>query len=196
VHETVDMVGTDNDDDILTVDEVRSRLAGISDDEARKLIHISKWFAVRCSIPAEDLRQEAILRVLSGSRRCRRGGDFVRFLAGVIKSLASAESEAKKAGARPELVAFDGANGPDPVDETPSPERLVASRLDDGQTLAEIDRVIADDEQLELLVEGLADNMIGEDLEVLLGVDVKGLAAVRKRLKRRLLNEFSERMGR
>jgi DNA-directed RNA polymerase specialized sigma24 family protein len=195
VHETVDMVGADEDDHLLSVEEARVCLNGLSDDEASKLVQISKWFANRCEVPAEDLRQEAIVRVLSGSRQCRRGADFVRFLAGVMRSLVSAESEAKKAGARPVLVLLDDKNGHDLADNAPSPEHLVASRMDDGQTLAEIDRIIADDEQLQLLVEGLADNMIGEDLEALLGVDVKGLAAARKRLKRRLLNEFPERMG-
>lgn len=195
MHETVDMVGADEHGDLLSVDEARVRLDSLSNDEANKLIQISKWFANRCEVPAEDLRQEAIVRVLSGSRQCRRGADFVRFLAGVMRSLVSAESEAKKAGVRPVLVVLDSKNGHDVADDALSPEHWVASRMDDGQTLAEIDRIIADDEQLQLLVEGLADNMIGADLEVLLGVDVKGLAAARKRLRRRLLNEFPERMG-
>lgn len=181
MHETVDMVGADENDDLLSVKEARVRLNSLSNDEANKLIQISKWFANRCEVPAEDLRQEAIVRVLSGSRQCRRGADFVRFLAGVMRSLVSAESEAKKAGARPVLVVLDSENGHDLADDALSPEHLVASRMDD--------------EQLQLLVEGLADNMIGADLEALLGVDVKGLAAARKRLKRRLLNEFPERMG-
>jgi len=52
--------------------------------------------------------------------------------------------------------------------------------------LAAIESLIADDEELQILVEGICDHMRGRQLEELLNVDAKGLAAIRKRLRRKL----------
>jgi hypothetical protein len=50
--------------------------------------------------------------------------------------------------------------------------------------------MVAGDEQLQLLIEGIYDNMRGAELQELLGVDEKGLAALRKKLRRLLLAAF------
>ena len=52
---------------------------------------------------------------------------------------------------------------------------------------------IEGDEKLELLVEGIYDQMRGAELRNLLGVDEQGLAALRKKLKRRLQEASAER---
>lgn len=77
--------------------------------------------------------------------------------------------------------------------ETVSPEHAAMSRLTDVAILKEIEEMVADDDELALLVEGVCDGMQGQDLQDLLGVDAKGLAAVRKRLKRKLNAKYPER---
>lgn len=64
------------------------------------------------------------------------------------------------------------------------------STRDDGEVLDVISQLIEDDEQLQLLLEGICDQMRGDQLEDLLGVDTQGLATARRRLKRRLQNGF------
>ncbi|MES1975593.1 MAG: hypothetical protein V4472_24310 [Pseudomonadota bacterium] len=174
----------------LSAEEVRAMICQLSPAEATKIVRVARWFSFRCGIPTEDLHQEAFTRLLSGDRRARRNFRFAREVGGIIKSIAGSEIESIKSGLREVRPPPDGVSAPDLVDPSPSPETLVLSAHDDGGTLAAIDRLIEDDEQLQLLVEGICDKMQGEELEELLGVDVQGLAAARRRLKRRLQSAF------
>jgi len=189
VQETVEIADCSQTDH-LSVDEVRTMLRDLDRRRAAKIDKIAKWFALRCRMPAEDLTQEAFTRMLEGRRTVPRGTDIIRFVAGVIKSIASEEVEAIRRGRRDVRPAPDGTNGPDAPDPSPSPERLLQSARDDREVLAAIDRLMKDDEQLQLLVEGICDDMRGDELEELLEVDEKGLAAARRRLKRKLKSAF------
>ena len=144
----------------------------------------------------EDLSQEAFKRMLQGTRRLPRGADVLPIIAGVIKSIASQEVEAIRAGFRDVRSVPGGSSGRDLPDPAPSPERMLASARDDGEVLAAISGLIEDDEQLQLLVEGICDGMLGRELEELLGVDTKRLAAIRKRLSRRLQSAFPKGLER
>ena len=135
----------------------------------------------------EELYQEAITRALEGHRTCRRGVSVVAFICGVMKSLVSQEREAVKAGMRAVAVGEDALPEVDvnAVQDSPLDRLIERERHEESQQL------IADDEQLQLLVEGICDDLRGQELEELLGVDAKGLAAARKRLKRRLSSRSS-----
>lgn len=174
----------------LTVDEVRAILRELDRSSGEKIDKVAKWFAPRCRMPAEDLTQEAFTRLLTGTRKLPRGADVVAIIAGVIRSIASQEVEAIRSGLREVRCPPDGSDGRDLPDPAPSPERLLASARDDGAVLAAISRMMEDDEQLQLLVEGICDGMRGEELEELLGVDTQRLATIRKRLSRRLQAAF------
>jgi hypothetical protein len=117
-----------------------------------------------------------------------------------MKSIASEEPRAKKRAAdgdsgRVELV-FVGNYGtsgaPELLDEVPSPEDQALPRHYHAQALQRALDSIKDDEELQLLAEGLFDRMRGEELEALLGTDTKGLAAAKRRLSRRLQARFPE----
>lgn len=176
--------------DYLSVDEVREMIRQLNPTDATKISNTARWFSLRCHIPAEDLRQEAFKRLLSGSRQARRGVEFAREMSGAIRSIASAEIETIRNGLREVRPTPDGVAAPDLADPSPSPERLLMSARDDGEVLDAIGQLIEDDEQLQLLLEGICDQMRGDQLEELLGVDTQGLATARRRLKRRLQNAF------
>ncbi|MFL0413641.1 hypothetical protein [Sphingomonas sp. 179-A 2A2 NHS] len=182
--------------DHLTVDEVRAVMCGLDRADFDKIERIAKWFAPRCRMQPEDLSQEAFKRMLQGTRRLPRGADVLPIIAGVIKSIASQEVEAIRAGFRDVRSVPGGSSGRDLPDPAPSPERMLASARDDGEVLAAISGLIEDDEQLQLLVEGICDGMLGRELEELLGVDTKRLAAIRKRLSRRLQSAFPKGLER
>jgi DNA-directed RNA polymerase specialized sigma24 family protein len=176
--------------DHLSTDEVRDALRAMSPAQAAKIEAIARWFSYKCSVPAEDLRQEAFMRLLSGSRRFPRGAEPAVIVSGTIRSLASEEIDAIRAGRREVLPPPGSRDGVDLPDPAPSPERLLGSSRDDARVLAAIERLIADDEELQMLVEGLCDRMRGGQLEELLDVDAKGLATIRKRLRRKLQAAF------
>ncbi|WCT80085.1 hypothetical protein [Novosphingobium humi] len=185
----------DDEPAYLSVDEVRAMIPQLTAIDATRILQAARWFSARCGIPADDLRQEALTRLLSGDRHARRNACFAREVAGIIKSLASCERDAVKSGLREVRPPPDGVTSPDLMDPAPSPEALAISSHDDGPMLAEIGKIIEDDEQLQLLVEGICDKMRGEELEELLGTDTKGLAAARRKLKRRLQSAFPKGSG-
>lgn len=178
------------DADYLSVDEVPEAIRQLDKSDAAKIRQAARWFERRCGMPADDLMQEAFVRMLGGSRRVPREPGFVAVVLQVTRSIASGEMDAIAKGQRKVRSIPNGTDGPEMVDSSPSPERMVLSAHDGGQILATIDCLIEDDEQLQLLVEGLCDGMLGAELEQLLEVDTKGLATIRKRLKRRLLSAF------
>jgi DNA-directed RNA polymerase specialized sigma24 family protein len=183
-----------DDEALVSVDDARGAISALSKADWARLLQVAKWLAERCGEAPHDLLQEATARAWAGRRRCRVGTPVDAFLAGIMKSLASQEVEARKAGQRPRLAeGFDDEVRPQWGAEQVSPERAAISRVDDGAVLAKIEALVSDSEQLQLLIEGLCDGLRGKDLEELLGVDAKGLAAARKMLRRRLNASFPER---
>lgn len=178
------------DADHLSADEVRETIRQLGKGDAAKIRQAARWFERRCGMPADDLMQEAFVRMVGGSRRVPRGPDFVAVVLQVVRSIASGELGAIVKGQREVRPIPNGTDAPEMVDSSPSPECMVLSAHDNGQILTTIDHLIEGDEQLQLLVEGLCDGMVGEELEQLLEVDTKGLATIRKRLKRKLLSAF------
>lgn len=185
----------DEEADYLSVEEVRVMICQLAPVDASRIIKAARWFSARCGIPDEDLRQEALTRLLAGERHVRRNVDFAKAVGGIIKSIAWDEIMAVNAGRREILPPSDGISGPDLADPSPSPEALVISARDGGAMLAKIGQLIEGDEELQLLLEGICDKMRGEALQELLGVGVQGLAAARRRLTRRLQSAFPEGLG-
>jgi DNA-directed RNA polymerase specialized sigma24 family protein len=180
--------------DRCTVAEVRAAVAALTDADLGRLNRAARAFSAICGISAEDLIQEAYLRVLDGKRTCGRGTQIVPFLCGVMKSIASQETEARKNGQRAVTVLRNGESVlPDLEVETVSPEVAAAAAIDDRPHLLRINESIKGDEKLELLLEGILDNMRGAELRELLDVDDLGLAALRKKLYRRLEGAPTER---
>jgi hypothetical protein len=66
---------------------------------------------------------------------------------------------------------------PEPQFDAPDPEDEALSRTIHSRALARASDCIADDFELQLLVEGLRDGKRGKELEELLSTDAKGLAA-------------------
>ena len=177
------------DGDRLSTAEIHNSVDAISDGDMARLIAAASGFSRLCGIDADDLLQEAFTRALDGRRTCARDVPLVDFICGVMRSLTSQENEARKEGFRPVVLTRDGEPFlPDVAGNAPSPEQVAISAIDHKPLLDEISAAAAGDEQLQLLIEGIGEHMRGAELQDLLGVDEKGLAAVRKRLKRLLQN--------
>jgi DNA-directed RNA polymerase specialized sigma24 family protein len=188
--------GLPDDGDRFTVAEMHNSIEALSDPDVAKLVAASRAFCRLCGIPPDDLLQEAYTRALEGRRTCHRGTGIVEFLCGVMKSLASQENEARKEGLRPVVVMRNGEPVlPDVAADMVSPEQAAASAIDDRGALAAIEGLVANDEPLQLLIEGIDDDMRGAELQDLLGTDEKGLAALRKKFRRLLQGAFPDRIA-
>ena len=175
------------DGDRLTVAEVHDSITAVSQADMGRLVEAAQGFSSLCGIPWNDLLQEAFTRALEGKRTCKRGTALVPFICGVMRSFVSQENEARKEGFRPTVITRNGeAILPDVPADDPSPERSAFSAIDGRTLLAKIEAAVTGDEQLQLLIEEIIDRMRGEELQELLGVDTKGLAALRKKFWRLL----------
>jgi DNA-directed RNA polymerase specialized sigma24 family protein len=189
-----DETGLQHAGDRMTVAEVRDSIETISDPDMARLVSAARGFSRLCGIDPEDLLQEAFTRALEGRRTCEPGTPLVPFICGVMRSFVSQENEARKDGFRPTLVLRNGEPVlPEVPADDPSPERSAMSAIDDRPVLAEIERAAAGDEKLQLLIEGIYEGMRGVELQELLSLDVKGLAAIRKKLWRLLQDTSSSR---
>lgn len=171
--------------DRMTVAEIHDSIAAMSEADTARLVTAAQALSRLCGLDPEDLLQEALTRALEGTRTCERGTSFVPFICGVMKSFVSQENEARKAGFRPTVLVRDAQPVlPDVPANDPSPEQSAISAVDDRPLLAEIEAAAVGDEQVQILIEGIYEGMRGEKLQELLGVDEKGLATVRRRLRR------------
>jgi DNA-directed RNA polymerase specialized sigma24 family protein len=175
------------DNDRLSVAEVRVLVDAVSDVDMARMLAAARAFSRLCGVEPKDLLQEAFTRGLEGSRTCGRGTALVPFICGVMKSFVSQENEARKEGFRPTAVLHNGESiVPDVPADDPSPERAAISAIDERAVLAEIEAAAEGDQKLQLLIEGIYDGMRGAEPQALVDVDEKGLATLRRRLRRLL----------
>ena len=137
----------------------------------------------------EDLLQEAFRRTLDGERHCPVSVDVTHFLCEAMRSIASGER--RKVGRRPASMPLaghsDGAvQAPDPPDPLPDPENLLAEAQEEVRRRTEIVALFGDDLVAQTMVEGILDEMRGEELRTLTGLDETAYASKRRLIRRRL----------
>jgi hypothetical protein len=177
-----------------TFDEVAAGLSALGELDVAKLDGISRGLARIADMEPKDLLHEAVYRMVT-KRTCPVDVDIVGFAIQTMKSIASTAYRRRRrnfkegTGSIP-IAANDG--GLDLADDAVSPEEQALARIFHGKCLALVDATVADDEELQLLVMGLCDGLLGRQLEELLETDTKGLAAARRRLANRLRRAFPE----
>lgn len=177
-----------------TVDEVVAGLFALSDSDLGRLDGISKGLARTADMEPRDLLHEAFHRIVT-RRTCPIDVDIMGFVIQTMKSIAStayrrSKRDVDEGTTSIPIAANDG--GFDVADDAASPEDQALARIFYGQCLDRVDAAIADDEELQLLVMGLCDGLLGRQLEEALDTDTKGLAAARKRLANRLRKAFPD----
>lgn len=177
-----------------TVDEVVAGLLALTEVDLAKLDAISKGLAATAGMEHGDLLHEAFHRMVT-SRTCTIDVDVMGFAIGVMKSIASTAYRVRRREAAEgtnsiPIAANDG--GFDLADDAVSPEDQALASIFYGACLARVDAAIADDDELQLLVMGLCDGLLGRTLEEALDTDTKGLAAARRRLANRLRKAFPD----
>ena len=139
----------------------------------------------------EDLLQEAITRVLLGSRKVPEDVPVVAFIAGIMRSLRTEHWRHHARGFGHEHVLLDHtAVEPERdiielCDPSPSPERALAAE----QELAAIARLFADDPVALRILACLGEGMSAEQIRVATGLSKTDYDSARKRMRRALLRE-------
>jgi RNA polymerase sigma-70 factor (ECF subfamily) len=136
----------------------------------------------------EDLVQEALTRVLVGTRVTPADVPPVAFIAGVMRSL---RSEHRRRFLRQRRQGADHQDAPadsrnlDVRDDSALPERILSAR----QELMQVCILFADDPQVLGIIEGLAEGLEPEQIRNRLGLTTTAYDTARRRMRRALLRE-------
>ena len=138
----------------------------------------------------EDLLQEALTRVLVGTRRQPVGVSMVAFLAGIMRSLKSEHWRRARGrpGSRDALALDRPCDDPREIellDPSPDPERSLVAR----QELAAIQRLFEQDTVALQIIAGLGNGLSPEQIRAAYGITDTDYDSARKRMRRRLLRE-------
>ena len=170
----------------LLPEEFDERLRGLSKADAHRLDKIARVFAARCGLGPDDLFQEAVTRVLEGSRHCPRHVKLVRFLAGVMRSLSSDDNKAQ--GRQPSLLSLSvlKEEGFDPPDSGPTPEELCYSQQRDQNVWDELCVIFGDDELTLGIVEYILAGYEAEEIRKDFSLDQTAYDSKRRFIRRRI----------
>jgi RNA polymerase sigma-70 factor (ECF subfamily) len=136
----------------------------------------------------EDLLQEALTRVLVGTRAVPEDVKPVAFIAGVMRSL---RSEHRRRFLRSRRHTADhpephaASRDVDVRDEAALPERILSAR----QELAQIQQLFADDPVVLGIIDGLAAGLEPEQIRSQLNLTSTAYDTARRRMRRALLRE-------
>jgi DNA-directed RNA polymerase specialized sigma24 family protein len=138
----------------------------------------------------DDLLQEAITRVLTGSRQQPEGVTVVAFLAGVMRSLKAEHWRRVLQGpGRPNTVRIgdvtDDSHEVVLADPAPGPERSLIAR----QELTAIQQLFAADPVALRIIAGLGEGLAAEQIRLAAGLSKVDYDSARRRMRRVLLRE-------
>ena len=179
---------------VLSQDEIVTAIRALSTANWNWLRRIATVFCRGRPIQPEDLLQETFARAIEGLRSCPRDVDIVRFLAGAMRSIAS--STMKVVSRQPEfqaaaLIGDDGL-ALDPPDSRPTAEQHVISEEDTTQIKRVILDLFSDDVTARVMVEGIMEEMDGEDLRQVTDLTKTGFASKRRLIRRRIEKAFPD----
>lgn len=126
-----------------------------------------------------DILNEAIVRVLDGSRPWPRGVPLLAFLSGVMRSICLDHWRR----ARREVAGEDLDGLAEEAEPAPDPERTLAA----AQALCEVTRLFAHDRQARQIIAGLAEGLGAREIQRLYGMSETDYDSARKRMRRTLL---------
>ncbi|UFW80148.1 transposase [Rhizobium sp. SU303] len=184
-----------------TADEAIEAFRALSREEQRNLVGVARiGLAGTGFATPQELISEAYVRIADGRRKWRKDRTFHQFLAGVLRSLASDGDflpEERKLVRRNEGSSIATSEHLDTV-ALEEDEDEQARKAMGEEALSKIEARFAGDEEMELLLLGLREELIGEKLQELIGVDAKRLEALRTRLTRelkKLAAEYGKKEG-
>jgi RNA polymerase sigma-70 factor (ECF subfamily) len=176
-------------------EEFEERLQALSEADILRLEMIAQYRAKCCGLSPKQLIQEAVTRVLEGSRHCPKHVKVVPFLAQVMRSLSSGEYKAQNR--KPEFVSLSSLTeaGFDPPDPSATPEEQWLSRQHFKKLWEKI-RVIFSDDAISLdILEYLTEGYEAEEIRKDLGLDQTTYDSKRRFIRRRLDRHFRKEGG-
>jgi RNA polymerase sigma-70 factor (ECF subfamily) len=138
----------------------------------------------------DDLLQEALTRIITGTRRPPEGVTIVAFVAGIMRSLKAEHwRRVLRGSGRQDAVwtdqASDNRRGIELRDPAPGPERSLSAQ----QELTAIERLFAGDPLSLKIIAGLSEGRSAEEIRAATGMSRTDYDSTRRRMRRTLLRE-------
>jgi DNA-directed RNA polymerase specialized sigma24 family protein len=175
----------------LSPAEVATAIRALPPAGWSRLDRIAGYYARACSWEPADLRQEAFARALTGDRRCPVGVDVIRFLAQVMRSIASDSQKADKRKATQvgctelHVVALDEVVG-SLGSPSPTPEAALIEEEEEARFKRAVVEFFEDNLAAQMIVEGDLEGMEAEEIRSVVGLDKKAYATARRFIRRHL----------
>jgi RNA polymerase sigma-70 factor (ECF subfamily) len=166
--------------DHSTVDAARA-IRALSDADLVRLKALARLWSrgLPGGLGWVDVLNEAIVRVLDGTRAWPPGVPLLAFLSGVMRSICLDHWRR----ARRELPGDDPDGLAEEAEQMPDQERTLAA----AQALAEVNRLFARDAQARKIIAGLAEGLEAQEIRRLYGLSEVEYDSARKRMRRALL---------
>lgn len=180
----------------LSSSELCEMINGFSKADWLRVKKIAVVMAKKCGMTKEDILQEAFMRALEEDRRCPRDVKVINFLAGIMRSIASIDAKSFTRHPHVSLQTPKFEDGHDyqaDLEETnPSmTEAGMIARMDLNQVRKKIPPLFeSDSEPIQLLVEGILDEMETEELQEFSGLYGKEYNSARRLFRRRIEKAF------
>lgn len=178
----------------LSRDDLAEAIRALTAADWIRLNKAATFYAAGRPISPKDLLQEAFARAMDG-RQCPTDVTVVKFLAEAMRSIAHGEAE--KVEHRLVLLSASASDetGQEAFafpDAGPNAEQCMVT----DETVAEIRSAIlalfADDEHAQIIAEGLMDDIDGEDLRALCGLEATAYNSKRRLVRRRIEKAYPE----
>ena len=176
---------------VLRPGETMLALDLMSEMELLRLKTIARLYArgLPPDVAWDDLLQEALTRVITGSRRQPEGVTIVAFVAGIMRSLKAEHwRRTLKRSGHDALRISQASNDGREIevsDSTPGPERALSAR----QELNAIKRLFADDLMALKIIAGLSEGLSAEQIRATTRMSKTDYDSTRRRMRRTLLRE-------
>ena len=176
-------------------DEIAAAIRAFTPADWARLKRVAAKYAFARPVSPDDLIQEAFLRALD-TRVCPADVDVVKFLAEIIRSVA--DGEAEKIEHKAKLVPIANTGGPgdlvyDIADEASDAEALLLEAEHAERCVAAHAGLITlfdDDPTAQLILEGMMDDMEGEELRELTGLDKVAYDSKRRAVRRKIAKHY------
>ena len=181
--------------DLASTQEAALTLRDLSQADLLRLKQIAKMRSSGLvSLDWEDLVNEAVARVLAGTRRWPKSVPFIAFMAQTIRSVASEEwrrLDQAQVTLESEMAATDDGEPITSLADIAAnpihPEREVIAR----RTLSEIEALFVNDAEAHQVLFGLAQGLAPAEIQTDSGMSPIQYASAQKRIRRSLARQFS-----
>jgi DNA-directed RNA polymerase specialized sigma24 family protein len=180
--------------------QVAAAIRALPEAGWHKLRKVAAYYARTCPLEANDILQDALTRALGGKRQCPAHIDVIRFLAQVMRSIATdsvkgavrhQEGHTRHPALR--LVPTHGAEEPESLEDcSPTPEEALAAEQEAARIKDAILRLFDDDLIAQAIIEGDMEEMEAEEIRALTDLDKVAYASKRRFIRRRIDQAFPE----